>query len=84
MKAFGFERKTLFVADASDDFANAMIAMNNIPNAALVTVGELNVYDIVNADKIVFTEKAAEAVAASTGEFARFEVWPAVASLPFR
>jgi large subunit ribosomal protein L4 len=60
MKAFGFERKTLFVADASDDFANAMIAMNNIPNAALVTVGELNVYDIVNADRIVFTEKAAE------------------------
>ena len=60
MNAFGFERKTLFVADASDDFANAMIAMNNIPNAALVTVGELNVYDIVNADRIVFTEKAAE------------------------
>ena len=60
MNAFGFDRKTLFVADASDDFANAMIAMNNIPNAALVTVGELNVYDIVNADKLVFTEKAAE------------------------
>jgi large subunit ribosomal protein L4 len=37
-----------------------MIAMNNIPNAALVTVGDLNVYDIVNADKLVFTEKAAE------------------------
>ena len=60
MNAFGFDRKTLFVADASDDFANAMIAMNNIPNAALVTVGDLNVYDIVNADKLVFTEKAAE------------------------
>ena len=59
LAAFGFERKTLFVADASEDFDNAYLSMRNIPNATLVTVSSLNVYDIVNADKIVFTEVAA-------------------------
>lgn len=59
MDAFGFDRKTLFVADASEDYDNAYISMRNIPNALLVSVEELNVYDIVNADRIVFTEAAA-------------------------
>lgn len=59
LNAFGFDRKTLFVADASEDFDNAYISMRNIPNAMLVTVSSLNVYDIVNADKVVFTETAA-------------------------
>ena len=59
LDAFGFDRKTLFVADASEDFDNAYVSMRNIPNAMLVTVAALNVYDIVNADKLVFTEAAA-------------------------
>ena len=59
LNAFGFDRKTLFVADAAEDFDNAYVSMRNIPNAALVTVTSLNVYDIVNADRIVFTETAA-------------------------
>ena len=59
MKAFEFDRKTLFVADSSEDYDNAYISMRNIPNALLVSVTELNVYDIVNADKIVFTKAAA-------------------------
>ena len=59
LNAFGFDRKTLFVADASEDFDNAYVSMRNIPNAVVVTVPSLNVYDIVNADKIVFTEAAA-------------------------
>jgi large subunit ribosomal protein L4 len=60
MEAFGFDRKTLFVADPSEDYDNAYMSMRNIPNALLVAVNELNVYDIVNADRLVFTEKAAE------------------------
>lgn len=60
MKAFNFDRKTLFVADSNEDYDNAYISMRNIPNALLVSVTELNVYDIVNADKIVFTKTAAE------------------------
>ena len=59
LNAFGFERKTLFVADASEDFDNAYVSMRNLPNAMVVTVNRLNVYDIVNADKVVFTETAA-------------------------
>lgn len=59
LKAFGFERKTLFVADGSEDYDNAFMSMRNIPNALVISVAELNVYDIVNADKIVFTAKAA-------------------------
>ena len=59
LKAFGFERKTLFVADVTEDFDNAFVSMRNIPNAAIVTVPQLNVYDSANADKIVFTEAAA-------------------------
>ena len=59
MSVFGFDRKTLFVADTSEDFDNAFVSMRNIPNAMLVTVASLNVYDIMNANKIVFTEAAA-------------------------
>ncbi len=59
LNAFGFDRKTLFVADASEDFDNAFVSMRNIPNAMIVTVSSLNVYDIMNANKIVFTEAAA-------------------------
>jgi len=59
LNAFGFDRKTLFVADASEDYDNAFISMRNIPNALLVCVNELNVYDIVNADRLVMTEAAA-------------------------
>ena len=58
LNAFGFDRKTLFVADASEDFDNAFLSIRNIPNATVVTVSQLNVYDIANADKIVFTETA--------------------------
>lgn len=59
MDAFGFERKTLFVADVFEDCDNAFVSMRNIPNALLVSLEELNVYDIVNADMLVFTEAAA-------------------------
>lgn len=60
LKAFGFDRKTLFVVDASEDFVNAYISIRNLPNALVTTVFDLNVYDLVNANKVVFTEKAAE------------------------
>lgn len=60
LKAFGFDRKTLFVVDTSEDFVNAYISMRNLPNALVTTVFDLNVYDLVNANKVVFTEKAAE------------------------
>ena len=62
MDAFKFEGKTLFVADIAEDFDNAFMSLRNIPNAALLTVEELNAFDIANAQKLVMTEAAANKV----------------------
>lgn len=60
MEAFKFDTKTLFVVDITEEsFDNAFLSMRNIPNAMMLTVEGLNVYDIVNADKVVMTETAA-------------------------
>jgi large subunit ribosomal protein L4 len=60
MSAFGLERKTIFVVDMADDFDNAYFSLRNIPNVIMLTVEGLNTYDIVNANKMVFTKAAAE------------------------
>ena len=60
MKAFNFEKKTLFVVDIAEEFDNAFLSMRNIPNAMMLTVESLNVYDIANADQVVITKAAAE------------------------
>ena len=60
MNALGLERKTIFVATAEEDWDNAFLAMRNIPNAMFLTVEELNTYDLVNADAVVFSEEAAK------------------------
>ena len=60
MNNFKFDRKTLFVVDITDEFDNAFLSMRNLPNAMMLTVDTLNVYDIVNADQLVITKAAAE------------------------
>ena len=60
LKAFNFDRKTLLVADASEDYDNAFTAFRNIPNALVIDVNGLNTYDVMNADRLIFTQKAAE------------------------
>ncbi len=52
------ERKVLFVVDEEEDVNNAFLSMRNIPGTQLLDVKGLNVYDLVNADRVVFTEKA--------------------------
>ena len=59
MERFSFDRKILFVVDIAEDFDNAFLSMRNIPNAMLLTVDSLNVYDVANADRLVITEAAA-------------------------
>ncbi len=59
MDAFKLDSKTLFVVDIEEDFDNAFLSMRNIPNAMMLTVEGLNVFDIANADKLVMTEAAA-------------------------
>ena len=60
MNNFKFDRKTLFVVDITDEFDNAFLSMRNLPNAMMLTVEKLNVYDIVNSDQLVITKAAAE------------------------
>ena len=60
MDAHKFIRKTLFIVSNDEDADFAYLSMRNLPNTMLLNVDGLNVRDIVNANQIVFTEKAAE------------------------
>ncbi len=59
MTALNLERRILFVVSNEEEVDNAYLSMRNLPNVLLLTVEYLNVYDIVNANHVVFTEKAA-------------------------
>ncbi len=59
MGKLNLERKVLFVVSNDEDVYNAYLSMRNIAGTSLLTVEGLNVYDIMNSTRIVFTEKAA-------------------------
>lgn len=59
--------KTLFVVAPEEDFINAFKSMRNIPTMMMLTADGINVYDIVNANKIVFTEAAVKHVEEALG-----------------
>lgn len=60
MQSLKLENKTLFVVAGDEDVENAFLSMRNLPNTLLLSVDGLNVYDILNADALVFTESAAK------------------------
>lgn len=60
-------KKTLFVVSPDEDFENAFKSMRNIPTMMMLTADAINVYDIVNANKIVFTEAAVKCVEEALG-----------------
>lgn len=62
MDAFGFDRKVLFVVDLEEDFNNAYLSMRNLPNAAMVAVEGINVYDVMDVRKLVMTKAAAKKI----------------------
>ena len=59
MNNLELERRVLFVVANDEVVDNAYLSMRNIPKTSLITVEGLNVYDILNTNRIVFTEKAA-------------------------
>lgn len=59
MNALELNRKTIFVVSNDEDVTNAYLSMRNLNNTMLLTVQDLTTYDVVNADTLVFTEKAA-------------------------
>lgn len=58
----GATKKTLFVVSPEEDFENAYLSMRNIEKMEMVLAEGINVFDIVNANKIVFTESAVKMV----------------------
>lgn len=53
---------TLIVVERNEDGAEAVVkSYHNIPKVHVLTADQLNAYDVVNADQIVFTEDALSA-----------------------
>lgn len=67
VEAISAPKKTLFVVSEKEDFENALLSMRNIPTMMLLTASGINVYDIMNANKIVFTEAAVKDVEEALG-----------------
>ena len=62
MYAFNLNRKVLFVVDLEESFENAYLSLRNLPNAALITTDSVNVFDLLDAEKLVMTKAAAKKV----------------------
>lgn len=58
----GATKKTLFVVSPEEDFENAFLSMRNIETMDMILADGINVYDIINANKVVFTETAVKNV----------------------
>lgn len=58
----GATKKTLFVVSPEEDFENAFLSMRNIETMDMILAEGINVYDIINANKVVFTETAVKNV----------------------
>ena len=52
------DKKTLVILPEYND--NLQLSVRNIPNALSMLIADMNTYDIVNADVLVFTESAAK------------------------
>lgn len=56
IKAINAGRKPLFITKEVN--RNAILSSNNIPKVKTLFVGEINVYDILNSEKLVLTKAA--------------------------
>lgn len=64
LKAWGTEGKVLLVLTLDD--RNVAFAFRNLPNVHVIAEQQLNVYDVINADNVVFVRSAIEAFQART------------------
>lgn len=55
-----YKEKCLFLLPEKND--TVYLASRNIPNAKVITVNSINSYDLLNADKVIFIDKAFEAL----------------------
>ena len=52
--------KVVFVVDGQEDAENAYLSLRNLQDVLMITVDQVNVYDVMNSDQVVFTKAAAE------------------------
>ena len=62
MEAIEAPKKTLFVVGQEEDVQNAYLSSRNVPGCQMMTSNLINVYDLVNANKIVMTSAAVKEV----------------------
>ncbi len=60
LKQLNAPAKSLFIVEGLND--NIILAMRNIPKLNLLAVTEINVYDIINSDKIYLTEASLQKI----------------------
>ncbi len=56
------ESKTLLILSAIADDSNVYLSARNVENLKLIAADQLNVYDLLHADKIVITTSALEKI----------------------
>lgn len=54
------KQKSLFIVTESDK--NTLLSSRNLKNTSIAKATDLNVYDIMNADKIIISEKSVETI----------------------
>ncbi len=54
--------KTLFVLGKDEDNQNVALSARNIPTVSMLKSDGINVYDLLNANKVVFTEAAVKEI----------------------
>lgn len=60
LKDLGIERKALIICDLEEEYDNFYMSIRNMQNIVMTSVEGLNIYDLVDADKLVLTKTAAE------------------------
>ena len=69
LAALELEGRVLVVVDRDD--TNARKSFRNLPHVHTVEVGELNTYDVLLSDHVVFTRSTLPAPAGATAEAAQ-------------
>lgn len=62
VEAIQAPKKTLFIVGMGEDTDNAYMSSRNLPGISMMKSSGINVYDLVNANKIMLTEAAVKEI----------------------
>ncbi len=62
VEAIKAPKKTLFIVGMEEDTDNAYMSSRNLPGISMMNSNGINVYDLVNANRIVLTEAAVKEI----------------------